>query len=95
VTKRGTLSKLLLIYNTFDLFRPYTYCGQERGALSKPIHLQYCTFDLFRPYTYCDQEGDTELATFALTDDDLVYKIPFIQRAQAMSDREVFCIKSH
>ncbi len=42
-----------------------------------------------RPYTYCDTEGDTELASFALTDDDLVFKIPYIKQAQQMSDREV------
>jgi hypothetical protein len=65
------------------LFSPYT----PLFRLYTPLFSPYTP--LFRPYTYCDEEGDTELATFALTEDDLVYKIPYIKQAQQMSDREV------
>ena len=104
VTRRGTLSLSatvhISLYSMVVLLKPYTYCDQEgpRGTLSSPatVHIQYhCMMVLLRPYTYCDQEGDTELTSFALTDDDLVYKIPYIKQAQEMSDREVNSSTAH
>ena len=45
------------------------------------INIGGCDFS-DRPYTYCDTEGDTNLDTFSLTEDDTVYKIPYIKMAQ-------------
>ena len=44
---------------------------------------------LLREYTYCDTPGDTELVNFNLTVDDTVYKIPFIQWAKQISNKQV------
>ena len=37
---------------------------------------------LTRPYTYCDTEGDEELATWALPEDDTQLKIPYMKMAK-------------
>merc|ERR1711963_1313466 len=42
-----------------------------------------CDFST-RPYTYVDTEGDVNLETFALQDEDIVDKIPFIKMAMEM-----------
>ena len=47
---------------------------------------------LFREYTYCDTPGDTELSTFNLTVDDTLYKIPYINQAKQISNKQVSLI---
>ncbi|KAK2721155.1 hypothetical protein QYM36_003432 [Artemia franciscana] len=47
-----------------------------------------------RLYTYADLEGDITLSSFALQEEDLMYKIPMIKRAQTMSNREIKLIAS-
>ena len=42
-----------------------------------------------RPYTYCDTPDDTTLSSFALTVDDLVYKIPYVKMAREMSAKDI------
>ncbi|XP_023343121.1 glucosylceramidase [Eurytemora carolleeae] len=44
---------------------------------------------LFREYTYCDTPGDTELSTFNLTVDDTLYKIPYINQAKQISNKQI------
>ena len=57
------------------------------------INIGGCDFS-DRPYTYCDTEGDTDLDTFSLTQDDTLYKIPYILMAQEMSSKEVLMFGS-
>lgn len=40
-------------------------------------------------YTYDDFDGDLSLSKFALADEDLKYKIPLLQRAQAFSSAPI------
>jgi glucosylceramidase len=39
-----------------------------------------------RAYSYCDTEGDLELNTFSLTEEDLTLKIPYIKWAQNLTE---------
>merc|ERR1711970_1155041 len=52
------------------------------------INIGGCDFS-DRPYTYCDMEGDVDLASFNLTHDDYLYKIPYILMAKNMSQKEI------
>ncbi|MCL4160154.1 UNVERIFIED_CONTAM: hypothetical protein GTU68_019885 [Idotea baltica] len=40
-------------------------------------------------YSYDEVDGDVDLEFFALTDEDFNYKIPLIQKAIAMSNKEI------
>lgn len=40
-------------------------------------------------YTYDDVAGDTSLSHFNLTEEDLVYKIPYVKKSMAMSPRPI------
>ncbi|CAL4071152.1 unnamed protein product [Meganyctiphanes norvegica] len=42
-----------------------------------------------RPYSYDDIEGDVALVNFALAEEDWLYKLPLIQWANSLSQREV------
>ena len=57
------------------------------------INIGGCDFS-DRPYTYCDTEGDTDLDTWSLAHDDILYKIPYIQMAQDMSSKNVLMFGS-
>merc|ERR1719495_1050525 len=52
------------------------------------INIGGCDFS-DRPYTYCDNEGDVDLVSFNLTHDDYLYKIPYIQMAKDVSEKEI------
>lgn len=45
------------------------------------VNMGGCDFST-RPYTYADQEGDVDLDTFELAEEDTQYKIPLIKLAQ-------------
>ena len=57
------------------------------------INIGGCDFS-DRPYTYCDTEGDTNLDTFSLAQDDTLYKIPYILLAQEMSSKDLLMFGS-
>ncbi|XP_063590816.1 putative glucosylceramidase 3 [Penaeus indicus] len=47
-----------------------------------------------RPYSYDDVEGDVELTHFSLADEDYLYKLPYIQRAISLSERDLLILGS-
>nr|XP_027232645.1 glucosylceramidase-like [Penaeus vannamei] len=47
-----------------------------------------------RPYSYDDFEGDVELKHFNLTEEDYLYKLPYIQRAIELSERDLLILGS-
>lgn len=55
------------------------------------INIGGCDFSS-RGYTYADTEGDVGLETFALQEEDLLQKIPILQRIAAMSEQEVLVV---
>ncbi|CAH1798081.1 unnamed protein product [Owenia fusiformis] len=52
------------------------------------VPMASCDFST-RPYSYDDSPGDFDLKNFSLAMEDLKYKIPFIQKAMAMSRRNI------
>ncbi|XP_072167356.1 lysosomal acid glucosylceramidase-like [Diadema setosum] len=57
------------------------------------VPMASCDFST-REYSYADTPDDFELETFALVEEDIVYKIPMIKRALEMSSRNVNLIGS-
>ena len=57
------------------------------------INIGGCDFS-DRAYTYCDTAGDTNLDTWSLTQDDTVFKIPYIKMAQEMSSKNILLFAS-
>lgn len=50
------------------------------------LNMGGCDFSI-RPYTYLDTEGDVNLETFQLQDEDLVHKIPLVKYAESLKDQ--------
>jgi len=57
------------------------------------INIGGCDFS-DRPYTYCDTEGDVNLDTWDLAQDDILYKIPYIKMAQNVSNKNILLFGS-
>ncbi|XP_069186074.1 putative glucosylceramidase 4 [Procambarus clarkii] len=47
-----------------------------------------------RPYSYDDVEGDIELKHFNLTEEDYMYKLPLIHRAQELAEKDLLLFGS-
>ncbi len=47
-----------------------------------------------RTYSYCDTVGDAALANFTLTEEDLVFKIPYIDWAKSFSAKPIRLVAS-
>lgn len=52
-----------------------------------------CDFSV-KPYSYAEVEGDVELEHFKLAEEDLLYKIPQLRRAQELSERPLRVVGS-
>lgn len=66
-----------------QLLRQY-FSSEGIGFSVMRVPMASCDFST-RLYTYADSPGDYNLDKFALTMEDIKYKIPLLQRAQAMS----------
>lgn len=88
VTDSASLNILSLSSGTQEnLLKSYfSEEGIEYNILRVPM--AGCDFS-FRPYTYLDKTGDYNLKSFSLQEEDLRLKIPIIQRAEAMSKRQI------